>query len=44
MAKILGNHGFAQAVAADQDEVAGFAQEVEREGAFNNVAFDLGGP
>ena len=44
VADVLGDHRFAQTVAADQDQVAGFGEEVQREGAFDNVAFDLGGP
>ena len=44
VADVLGNHRFAQTVATDQDQVAGFGEEVQGESAFDNVALDLGGP
>ena len=44
VADVLGNHGLAQTVGADQDQVAGFGEEVLRQSPFNDVAFDLGGP
>ena len=44
VADILGDHRLAQAVAAHQDEVAGFVQKVQRQRALDDVAFDLGGP
>ena len=44
MTEVLGNHRFAQAVAAHHDEVAGFAKKIKRQRAFNDVALDLGGP
>ena len=42
--EILGNHRFAQTVAAHHDEVARFAKKVECQRALDNVALDLGGP
>ena len=44
VADVLGDHGFAQTVAAHQNEIAGFAEKVERQSAFDDIAFDLGGP
>ena len=44
VADVLGNHGLAQTVGADQDQVAGFGEKVQRQRPFNDVAFDLGGP
>ena len=40
----LSDHGLAQAVAADQDEVTAFGKEVQRQSPFDNIPFDLGGP
>ena len=44
MADVLDDHGFPDSVRADQDEVAAFADEVESEGALDDVALDLLGP
>ena len=41
---VLSDHRLAQTVAAHQDEIAGFAQKIQRQRAFDDVAFDLGGP
>ena len=41
---VLGDHRFAQTVAADQDEVAGLGKKVQRQSALDDIAFDLGGP
>ena len=41
---ILGDHGFPQAIAADDHAVAGFGEEVQGEGAFDQRAIDLLGP
>ena len=43
MAEVLRDHRFAQAVAAHQNEIAGFPEEVGREGAVNDVALALVG-
>ena len=44
MSDILGDHRLAQTVPADQDEIARFSQKIQSKCAFNEVAFDLGGP
>ena len=44
MTDVLGNHCLAQAVAANQYQVAGFREEIQRESALDNVTFDLSGP
>jgi hypothetical protein len=44
VANVLGNHRLAQAVAAHQDQVAGFREKVQRQSSFHHVAFDVGGP
>jgi len=44
MADVLGDEGFAQAVGTEQDQVAAFADEVQRQGAFDRLAVDLLGP
>ena len=44
MADVLRDHRFAQSVSVHQDRVAGFRQEVQRQSAFNDIAFDLSGP
>ena len=44
MTDVLSDHRLAQAVAADQDEVAAFGKEVQRQSALDDVAFDFGGP
>jgi len=44
MTDILGDHGLAQAVAADQHEVASFGDKVQRQSPLDHVAFDLTGP
>src|ERR1022692_2668753 len=41
---ILSDHRLAQTVAAHQDEIAGFNQKIQRQRAFDDVAFDLSGP
>ena len=41
---VLSDHRFAQAVAADQNEISAFGKEVQRQSALDDVAFDLGGP
>jgi len=41
---ILSDHGLAQPIAAHQNEIARFTQKVQRQGTFNNVAFNLRGP
>lgn len=38
------DHGFAEAVATDEDEIACLTDEVKREGLFDNDAIDLSGP
>ena len=44
MRDVLSDHRLAQAVAAHQNEIAGFAKKIQRQRAFDDVAFDLGGP
>ncbi len=44
MAYVFGDQGFAQAVSADQHQIACLLQEVQGEGAFNDIAIDLGRP
>src|SRR5882757_10396518 len=44
MAYVFGDQGFAQAVSADQHQIACLLQEVQGEGAFNDIAIDLGWP
>ena len=41
---ILSDHRLAQTVAAHQDEIACFSKKVQRQRAFDDIAFDLGGP
>ena len=41
---VLSDHRFAQPVASDQDEIAGFGHKIQRQGTFNDVAFDPGRP
>src|SRR5882762_6535424 len=41
---VLGDHRLAQTVAAHQNEIACLAQNVERQRALDDIAFDLGGP
>lgn len=40
---ILCNHGFAQPVLSHQNQIADLIEEVQCEGAFDDVALDLGG-
>jgi hypothetical protein len=44
MCDVPGDHGLAEAVGADQGEVASLTDELERERALDEVAFDLLGP
>jgi hypothetical protein len=44
IADVLGDHCLAQPVGTHQDQVAGLGEEVQRQRAFNDIAFDLGGP
>src|ERR1051326_1368059 len=44
MSDILRDHGFSQTVGSDQNQIAGFLKEVQREGALDNVAVDFLGP
>ncbi len=44
MAYVFGDQGFSQAVTADQHQIACLLQEVQAEGAFNDIAIDLGRP
>src|SRR5882762_5018130 len=44
MAYVFGDQGFSQAVSADQHQIACLLQEVQGEGAFNDIAIDLGRP
>jgi hypothetical protein len=44
VADVLSNHGLAQSVGAHQDEIAGFAKEVQRQGTLDDITFDLRGP
>jgi hypothetical protein len=41
---VLGDHGLAQAVAADQNEISAFGKEVQCQSSFNDITFDFGGP
>jgi len=41
---VLSDHGFAQTIPAHQDEIAGFAEEIQGQGTFDDIAFDLSGP
>src|SRR5271157_108852 len=41
---VLSDHRLPQTVAAHQDEIAGFPKKIQRQRAFDNVAFDLSGP
>ena len=41
---ILGHHGFAQAIGAHEDEVAGFGNEVQGKSPFDGGAVDFAGP
>src|SRR5579864_4104514 len=41
---ILGDHGFAQTIGTQEDEVAGFGDEVQGESAFDGGAVDFLGP
>ena len=40
VADVLGDHGLAQAVGADQDEIAGLGEEVQGECPLDDIAFD----
>ena len=42
--EVLGDHGLAEAVGAEQNEVAALLDEVEGQGALDDVALDLLGP
>ena len=44
VADVLGDHGLAQAIGANQDEVAGLGEEVQRKRPFDDIAFDARGP
>ena len=44
MAEILGDHGFAHTVGADQDEIACARHEIERERALDGLPFYALGP
>ena len=45
VADILRDHGFCpKPVSSDKNQIAGFVKEVQGEGTFNDVAFDLGWP
>ena len=44
MSDVFRDHGLAQAIGTDKDEVAALADEVQREGAVDDVAVDLFGP
>ena len=44
VSNVLSDHRLAQTVAAHQDKIAGFAKEIQRQRAFDDIAFDLGGP
>src|SRR5450755_4099361 len=41
---VLSDHRLAQTVAAHQDEIASFAKKLQRQRAFDDIAFNLGGP
>ena len=41
---VFGDHGLAQAVTAQQDQIAFFLDEIQGEGAFNHIALDFLGP
>ena len=44
VADVLSDHGFAQTVAAHQNQVQSRAHKIERQSALDHLAFDLGGP
>jgi hypothetical protein len=44
MRDVFSDHGFAQAVGADENQVATLADKVERERAVDQIAIDLLGP
>ena len=44
MTDVLGDHGLAQAIGANQDQVAGLGEEVQRKRPFDDIAFDARGP
>lgn len=44
MADVLSDHGLAQTIGADQNKVASLGEEVQGQGTFDHIAFDLLGP
>jgi hypothetical protein len=44
VADVLGDHGLAQTVCADQDQIAGLGEEVQCERPLDDIAFDALGP
>src|SRR5262249_43048086 len=44
MGDVPGNHGLAETVGPDEDQIAAFADKVEGEGALDHVPLDLCGP
>jgi len=44
MADVLGDHGLAQAIGTDQNQVTSLGEEVQGQCPFDHIAFDFLGP